>query len=225
MKLKFSTLATSCFFGLLAASSHAQGTAAKTGFLRFWNMLPAANGTFELRKPGGSSSEGTLLKGISFQYSSYAEFPPGTYQLSVFKTGTTTPLKTFNLNLQANAFFTIIVGPKAGAIDVEVTNDTNDPKAESGTLAIRNYFPGITVNAATDSQSLVDGLNYGQTVVRTGLPLARTPITLHSKLPDGKPVESGAEADFKAGAKRATLLIIPDPYGRFRPRVTIDGKE
>jgi hypothetical protein len=33
-----------------------------------------------------------------------------------------------------------------------------------------------------------------------------------------------AEADFVA-SKRGTLLVIPDTYGRFRPRVTIDGKD
>jgi hypothetical protein len=45
---------------------------------------------------------------------------------------------------------------------------------------------------------------------------------LRTKLPNGTPAESTAEADFTA-SKKATVLIIPDSYGRFRPRVTADG--
>ena len=107
--------------------------------------------------------------------------------------------------------------------DVQVIDDTPDPKATSATLVIRNFYPGLTVSVSTDSGMLVDGLAYGATYQATGLPSKRLPLGLKTKLPNGTEAESGAEADFVA-SKRGTLLVIPDSYGRFRPRVTIDGK-
>jgi|ERR1700730_1500489 len=210
--------------GLFIFGSYGQTPAPKVGYLRFWDMLPVANGAFELCKVGASASEGNLLSNIAYQYSSYAEFPAGTYQLAVYKKGDrNSPIKTFNLNLKPDSFFTILLLPQSGVISAELIDDTNDPKATSGILTVRNYFSGLTVAVASDTQKIVDTLPYGQTYAAAGLPLQRVPLTLRTRLPNGTSAESTAEADFKA-SKRATVLIIPDSYGRFRPRVTIDGK-
>ncbi|MEO5720643.1 MAG: hypothetical protein ABIR71_04125 [Chthoniobacterales bacterium] len=203
---------------------HGQTPAPKVGYLRFWNMLPPQNGDFELCKAGAPESEGNLLSGTAYRYSSYAEFPSTRYRLVVFKKGDrTTPLKTFDVDLRPNTFFTVLVSPQGGAINVELLNDTLDPKAESGTLTVRNYFPGLTVAVLSETRKVVDALPYGNTNSVNGFPLSRVPLTLQTRLPNGTPAESGTEADFRA-SKRATLLIIPDSYGRFRPRVAIDGK-
>jgi hypothetical protein len=192
--------------------------------MRFWDMLPESSGAFELCKAGESESGGNLFTGYAYLYSSYIEFPPGKYHLAVFKKGDRkTPLKIIDVDLRPETFFTILVSPKAGIINVEVIDDTNDPKATSGTLVVRNYFAGLTVAVSSDTQKIVDALPYGQTYAATGFPLSRVPLTLHTHLANGTPAESDAEADFHA-SKHATLLIIPDTYGRFRPRVTIDGK-
>jgi hypothetical protein len=152
------------------------------------------------------------------------EFPVGRQQLSVYKKGDrTTPLKLINIDLKPDTFFTILVSPKAGSLTIDVFDDTNDPKAAGGTLTIRNYFVGLTVDVSSGAQKIVDALPYGQSYVATGLPSGRLPLNLHTRLPNGTPADSEAEADFNA-SHRATLLIIPDSYGRFRPRVTIDGK-
>ena len=194
------------------------------GYLRFWDMLPPTNGSFELRKAGASESEQSLLTGSAYEYSSYVEFAGGKYQLAVFKKGDRkTPLKLVNIDLKPDTFFTVIVSPKGGVLTVEVFDDTNDPKATTGTLTIRNYFTGLTVDVSSGTKKIVDALPYGQSYIATGLPAGKLPLTLRTKLPNGIPAESGAEADFNAST-RATLLIIPDSYGRFRPRVTIDGK-
>jgi hypothetical protein len=100
---------------------------------------------------------------------------------------------------------------------------TIDPKTTSGTLNIRNYFPGTSVSVASGSQTLTTGLSYGSSYATTGLAASKIPVTIQTTLPDGKPAQSIVDLDFTA-SKRATLLIIPDSYGRFRPRVTVDGK-
>lgn len=222
MKSRFFTLASS-FFLILSSSLECHGQSAsapipKTGYIRFWDMAPATSGTFEVCK-AGETSGASLLSGTPYQYSSYVQFPPGRYRLAVFRKGDrNTPLKTFDIDLKGDSFFTIIVSPQS----IDIFDDTNDPKAASGTLTIRNYFPGLTVSVASDTQQLAEAVSYGQASVATGLALKRVPLTLRTKLPNGTPAESTAEADFTA-SKKATILIIPDSYGRFRPRVTSDG--
>ncbi len=193
----------------------------KVAYLRFWNMLPPGNGTFDLRRLGAPPSEGMIAGKVpAYRYASYQELTPGVYTLGVFKSGEEkTPLRTLNVPLKPDSFFTVLVMPG----DVQVIDDTPDPKATSATLVIRNFYPGLTVSVSTDSGMLVDGLAYGATYQATGLPSKRLPLVLKTKLPNGTEAESGAEADFVA-SKRGTLLVIPDSYGRFRPRVTIDGK-
>lgn len=216
--------ATTCLLLAVAVlGSHGQGPPAKLGYMRFWDMLPPASGAFELCKAGESESGGNLLSGSAYRYSSYVEFPPGRYHLAVFKKGDRkSPIKIVDVDLRPDTYFTILMSPRAGTINVEVIDDTIDPKATSGTLIVRNYFTGLTVAVSSDTQKIVDALPYGQSHAATGFPLSRVPLTLHTRLPNGTPAESGAEADFHA-SKHATLLVIPDTYGRFRPRVAIDG--
>jgi hypothetical protein len=219
MKSRFFTLAISYLFLLpLALRCDGQTNAPKTGYIRFWDMLPATSGTFEVCK-ANETSGASLLNGTAFQYSSYVEFPTARYRLVVFRKGDrNTPLKSFDIELKPDTYFTIIVSPQS----IDAFDDTIDPKATTGSLTIRNYFPGLTASVSSDTQTLATAVAYGQATMAPGLPLKRVPLVLRTKLPNGTPAESTAEADF-AASKRATLLIIPDSYGRFRPRVTIDG--
>jgi hypothetical protein len=221
MRLRFFTLASSVILSVTGVGAKGQPIPTptpKVGCVRFWDMLPAASGKFEVRKVGAAASEGNMLSGSAYDYSSYVQFPVGKYQLGVFKKGQETTLKLFNVDLKPDSFFTILISPQS----IDMFDDTVDPKETSGTLTVRNFFPGIVVSAAAASRAIVNSLAYGQSKQAIGFPLQRTEITLHTTLPNGTPSESTAEADFHA-SKHATLLIIPDSYGRFRPRVTIDG--
>ena len=222
MPSKFYILGSSCFLFLISIGQiNGQPSPAptpKVGYIRFWDMLPAANGTFDLRKAGATAQEIALV-GTPFQYTSYTAFPLGKYHLLVVKRGDSVTSKAFDVDIKPETFFTILVGPQGA----EMTEDTNDPKVGSATLIIRNFFPRVNVSASQGSKAIVDSLLYGQSFRASGFPLERMEVSLQTTLSTGKPAGSGAEVDFKAGS-RATILIIPDSYGRFRPRVTIDGK-
>jgi hypothetical protein len=220
MRLRFFTLASSgALFLTCGLVGQVPTPTPKVGYVRLWNMLPAASGVFEVRKGGALPSEGNMLSGTSYDYASYVQFPVGKYQLGVFKKGQDAMLKFFAVDVTPDSFFTILISPKS----IDMFNDTVDPKESSGTLTVRNFFPGTVVSAAAESRPIVNSLAYGQSTQATGFPLQRIEITLRTTLPTSKPSESTAEADFHA-SKHATLLIIPDSYGRFRPRVTIDGR-
>ena len=123
MQLRSFTLASSslmAFFAihLATAQDSAATSTNKFGYVRFWNMLPPANGTFDLRKLGGEQSEANLFaKAPSYRYSSYRELAPARYNVAVYKTGdNSTPLKTFSLDVKLNSYFTILVSPEGGVL-------------------------------------------------------------------------------------------------------------
>lgn len=230
MQFKSYTLVLNlCLCAMFAPHGLAQSPKAspepKEGYIRIWNMLPATNGTFSLRKAGSAPSEPDLFaRATSYNYASYFGLPPAKYRLAVHKSGdTTTPLKTVEVDLKPDYFFTILISPKAGAVNVEIVNDTIKPDAATGTVTIRNYFPGATVAVSTATMAISDALAYGESHTATGLPLDRVSMRLNVRLAEGAPIQSRVEPDLK-GVTRATLLIIPDSYGRFAPIVTFDGK-
>ena len=222
MRLRFFTLAISVVLSAIGTAALAQPLPTptpKAGYVRFWDMLPAVSGSFEVRKMPAAPSEGTLLSGSAYQYSSYVEVPIGKYHLGVFRKGQEAPLKMFDVDLRQDTFFTILLSPKS----IDMFDDTIDPKSTSGVLTVRNLFPGASVSVASSSKSIVSALQSGQSYQAAGFPLGRTTITVQANLPNGKSGQSELDIDFKQ-CSRASLLVIPDSYGRFRPRVTFDGK-
>ncbi len=223
MQLRYFTLAISALI-VLAHNERAVGqpapspTPPKTGYVRFWNMLPEANGNFQLIL-ADKLGDPPLATASAYSYSSYVGYPAGKYKLAVVKQESTTPLKVFDVDLKPESFYTVMVAPQKA----ELINDTEDPVQTSGTLTIRNFFPGSLVTALIDGKQVGNAFAYGQTFEATGLPLQPAQVAFRAQLPNGQAAESIAEMDFKF-AKQASALIIPDVYGRFRPRLTPDGK-
>lgn len=223
MRLKYYSLASSLFsFAALTLTSYAQVSSPsppKAGYIRLWQMTPATAGAFEVRKVVPSGSESSLLTARAYQCSSYLEFPVGRYQLGVFTKESTTPRKVFDVDLKVDNYFTILISPQS----IDMFDDTNDPKTTAATLTVRNYFPGSILSISAGSKTLSSSLSHGQAVQVPGFPLEVAHLALQARLPDGKSTASDLEVDFKHNT-RATLLVIPDSYGRFRPRLTFDGK-
>lgn len=231
MQSRFFTLASNIAlaglsFSALSAQTPGQSpTPPPTGYIRFWDMLPRANGDFELRKVDAKGvPETVLLRGYPLVYSSYSEFQTGKYRVAIVKTSAPKiPLKTFDLDLKGETFCTFLLAPKGGVQAFELIDDTLAPKPTSATLTVRNFFGGASVTVLSGGKVIADSLPFGQSVAVGGFALNRITFIMRTTLANGKPAESTAEADFTASS-HATLLIIPDPYGRFRPRMTLDGK-
>jgi hypothetical protein len=222
MRLKYCTLASSLFsFALLSQISLAQNASPsppKAGYIRIWQMSPSTAG-YEVHKVAPAGATGTSLSATAYQCSSYLEFPVAKYQLGVFNKGSDKPLKVFNIDLKVDTYFTILISPES----IDLFDDTNDPKAKSATLTVRNYFVGSGISISTGSGVTSGSIVYGHAVQMPRFPLDVVRVALKAALPGGKQTASDLDVDFKHNS-RATLLIMPDSYGRFRTRLIFDGK-
>ncbi len=114
---------------------------------------------------------------------------------------------------------------KDGRPDVLLVDDTIDPKTDDGLsrVVVRHFFPGASITINTGTQPVGAPLTFGDTATFSGLPLH--PTTTLTLLATGLGPTTKVwkvEVDFSVG-RRATMLVIPDPYGRFRPQLVLDG--
>ncbi|HSH37483.1 MAG TPA: hypothetical protein VK993_01750 [Chthoniobacterales bacterium] len=177
----------------------------------------------ELAQPGSSPGEGTLANGTPGNYSSYLDVPPVKQRVAMFKRGDrSTPFGLFDLPFEPDRFLTVLVHGDPRRPKVELVDDTTIAADAPGVLRVWNFFPGATVNVSASQQSS-GSVPYNGYAVISGLPRSTISAKLEGKLPNNTPVQAEVELGFGASAQRATLLILPDSYGRFRPRVAIDG--
>src|ERR1700758_4272604 len=107
MRLKYCTLASNIVLSLFVTTTCLPQTPSpqqKFGYIRFWDMLPPANGSFDVRKANAPLSEGALFSARAYQYTSYTEIPVGKYQLAVAKKGDSAPLKLFAVDVKPDSF-------------------------------------------------------------------------------------------------------------------------
>ncbi len=197
----------------------------KTGFIRFWNMCAKEQGDLVLvREAGTPEGEPMLYADPGNFYASYVAIPPARYSLkAVRRDEPNTTLQTFDVVLRGDVYVTFLAHMADGKIKVEMVDDTYDPStAVAGRLTVRQHFPGGRVVVAATSQIKSRSLSEGETEVLDGLPLTSLELNMSATLADGKTQTWSTEVNFRS-FRHASLLIIPDPYGRFRPRVTVDG--
>ncbi len=144
-------------------------------------------------------------------------------RLFVVKNGGDASIKNLSVDLKPDTYFTVILAPQGAGFKVDFLEDTVDPKATSGTITMRNYFPGTAISVAAGNQMLASSINYGNSSAVEGLAASKMTVTIQAKLPNGTPAQSIVDLDFTA-SKHVTLLVIPDSYGRFRPRIVADGR-
>ena len=152
--------------------------------------------------------------GPGYVFDNYADIPASHGTLEVFDApGATHPLASLPADLAPDAFVTVLVEEplKVGAPpQVEIIVDSEGAQSADGPSAqirIRSFVAGIKDLRVT----LGDVLNavYSVKTVGTGT--------------DGNPFEWTTEADLRQHHSQ-TLLIFPDPYGRIRPRMSVDGE-
>lgn len=221
---------------LCAAFAHAQTTAPastpaaakkpKEGYFRFWNMLPRDGGDLVLLHDNGTPEGDPLLHASPLNYhADYLPVPLARYALKVVRrTDQKLALETFDVLVRADVYVTFLAQLVDGKVTVEMLDDTYAPeKAVAGRLTVRHFFPAATVQVTSSLQLASRALTHGESQTIEGFPLQPVMIEMRATMANGKTQTWSSEVDFSR-ARHASLLVVPDPYGRFRPRVSIDGR-
>jgi hypothetical protein len=134
-----------------------------------------------------------------------------------------TPLQTFDVLMRKDVYVTFLATQVDGKVKVEMVDDTYNPvDVPAGRLTVRNHFPDAQVSVTGAGQIKSRALASGEAQVLDGFPLGTVMLQMQAKLPSGKVQKWSTEVDFRA-SKHASLLVVPDAYGRFRPRLSLDG--
>jgi hypothetical protein len=200
------------------------------GFVRLWNMLPKGTGNLLLllkNDPPGMAPIATAEPG-NF-YAGYQQMPQAQYSYIVVREGDRkVPIEHFEVILRENVYVTFLATLEQGKPKVQLIDDTYDPTTVSaGRLTVRNYFPDARISVAggdgkTQSRVQSKALGTGESEVLDGFNVGSVAVQMKAALPDGKTQQWSSDIDFRI-SKHASLLVVPDPYGRFRPRVSYDG--
>jgi hypothetical protein len=131
---------------------------------------------------------------------------------------------TLPFTLAADSFTTLIVREDAGGPAVEIINDTlaggDDADAE---LTVRNFTSGLSEIHLHAGKAIDAHLRAPNAFLHVrGLEREVLPLETTARATAGKESKWTNEIDFRS-ARKATLLIFADAYGRIRPRVVIDG--
>jgi len=207
------------------ASGTPRESKAKHGWLRFWNVLPKESGEFMLIKENGTPEGDTLLSAAPENfYASYIKLPIGKYNLKmVRREAPATVIQYVDFTLKGDDSFTLLVSAPDRKLKVETIDETYSlADAPAGRLTIRHHFPGARINVIVGAQTKSHDLSPGDTEVLENLPLRAVEVKTQAALPGGKVESWSTEVNFQ-NLRHATLLVVPDPYGRFRPRIAIEG--
>ena len=196
-------------------------------YVRFWNMLPRNQANILTLFTGETAPVANLPPANVF--SSYLVVPVGSYTMIVRKFGEAGEIiQRFPVSMPAGSFITMIATEKDGKPTVEMFNDTPDPKVveTSGQIVLRQFVPGAHVTASIPGgPATTKALDYGETAVLKNVPISGpVQINLQAGLPTTPPTtRSWSLSGNFSTAHHATLLLVADSYGRFRPTLTMDA--
>jgi hypothetical protein len=198
--------------------------------LRLWKATDSPDLVLQIRllKAGDKSTQKDALTplvadGRNYQFSNYVEVPSGPGVIEV--SAADRPTVNLPVNFAEGAYATLLVRAQSGGLSAELIDDTAKRDETGADFGVYNLLAsgkggdlqiklGDTLDTRLTSPS-------GSLHLR-GLKRALYPITISGADTNGKPFRWTTEADFRH-SRKATLLIYPDPYGRIRPRLSIDG--
>lgn len=195
------------------------------GFVRVWNMLPKGSGNLLLLLKNDPPNMAAICTAEPANfYANYQPMPQAQYPFIVVREADRkAPIEHFDVILRQNVYVTFLATLENGKPKVQMIDDTFDPTTVSaGRLTLRNYFPDARVSVIADGKIQSPVVNSGESQVLDGLPVGPVVLQMKATLPGGKTQQWSSQVDFRT-SKHASLLVVPDPYGRFRPRISYDG--
>lgn len=207
--------------------------AAATVHVRFWKSeLRDLVGVRLSFKPAGgrhASPRELGTGGPGYLFDNYTDAPAGHGTLEVYASADKRPLISQPASFAPGAYFTVLLreSAKAGSPpEIEVIEDSSvraDPT--SAQITVRNFVANLKDVQVKVGDSVTAQFPSGQGFMQmSGIKPAVYSVNTVGNGPDGKPFEWSTETDLKLH-RHQTLLIYPDPYGRIRPRLCVDGED
>ncbi len=196
-------------------------------YVRFWNMLPDTPAN-NLTLLAGEKNALAIMPPGNF-FAEYMPVPVGNYNLMVRRMSEASgALQTFPATMADRTYITLLATEKNGQPTVQMFNDTPDPKVVEAyaRFTMRQFVPGARVKVSVVGGPSSPVINYGETAVLENVPPNKqTNINLQAAMPTTPPTTRNwtLTGDFSA-ARHATLLLVADSYGRFRPLLAYDGQ-
>jgi len=198
----------------------------KLGYFRFWNMMPTEAGEFQLLHDAGGPEPVILIGAESMNFfADYVGVKPGRYALKVVRVADPkTVLKTFDVVMKKDVFVTFYARAIEGKLSLEMLDDTYDlEKALTGKIVLRQFVKDAAITVKSTALSQPAALAFGEERVLENLPLKPVVFQMQATMPDGKVRSWASEVDFR-NTRHASLFLVLDVYGRFRPRPSADGQ-
>ena len=195
-----------------------------TAQLRVWKDVLASDRPVKITLRQGKKTMAELRIVEGLQFLEYQEIPSGPLVIEITdESEGNARLASTNAVFEGGDFFTLLLQENDGRLGVEIIDDASRPEAATGELTVRSFAPILTsleVKIGSDVRLKLTGK--APFARLRGLALRTVQIDTTGMEADGKVVNWANELDFKK-IPRATLLIVPDAYGRIRPRLVVDG--
>jgi hypothetical protein len=159
-----------------------------------------------------------------YRFGDYAVAPVGNVTIEIAdEKDEKNPLAIVPAHLAADSFWTLLVRETGGEIHAELIDDT-PAGARTVALTVRNFAPTLSTLEIEAGPDFHAKLSSPESFVHVrGLPLERLQVETSGSESSGNVLQWTNSVDFTK-FRGATVLIYPDPYGRIRPRVVIDGQ-
>ena len=212
-----------------AAPASAGATAAH---VRLWKIdLHGLTGLRVSFKPaGGRRAVARELGGgePDYQFDNYADVPSGPGTFEAFAGKDKHPFSSLPGTLSPGSFLTLILSASESADGSPALTLVDDGSATTDSvpaqLTVRNFMADLKGARVVVGDSLnaqfAPGAGF---LAMRGIKPAVYQIRTSGTGPDSKPFQWNNEVNLRQ-YRRQTLLIYPDPYGRVRPRLVVDGK-
>lgn len=203
-----------------------------TAHVRFWKTdLHDLNGVrVSLKSASGRRAAPRELGGggPGYLFGNYQDAPTGHGTLEIYAGANKLPLLTLPTTLNPGEFLTVFLSEPSqpgGPPRLELIEDApTTADIASAQLIVRNFVFGLKDVRVKVGESLNAQVASGDGVLQLrGLKPLVYPIYTTGIASDGKPFEWNTDVDLKQH-RHQTLLIYPDPYGRIRPRLSVDGE-
>ena len=165
--------------------------------------------------------------GAGYVFENYADVPAGRGTLEVYVATDKHPLMSLAVDFSPGGFFTVFLRepePPGDKPHLEIIEDSAATGDAAAQFIVRNFVENFKDVRVTMGESVNAQFPAGKGFMQMqGIRPAVYPVYTSGNGPDGKPFEWSTEADLKQHPHQ-TLLIYPDPYGRIRPRLIVDGE-